>query len=57
LALTPKGAEALLADKGYDSNALVQAVQEKELAVVKQQKSSAFLRLGCIQRAPFDRNK
>jgi transposase len=34
LALTPEGVEALLADKGYDSDAFVQAVQEKGLEVV-----------------------
>jgi transposase len=40
LALTPEGAEALLADKGYDSDAFVQAVQEKGLEVVIPPKSN-----------------
>ncbi|MGJ0515825.1 MAG: IS5 family transposase [Methylomicrobium sp.] len=40
LALTPEGAGALLADKGYDSDAFIQAVQEKGLSVVIPPKSN-----------------
>jgi transposase len=40
LALTPEGAEALVADKGYDSDAFVQAIQEKGLEVVIPPKSN-----------------
>jgi transposase len=40
LTLTPEGAGALLADKGYDSDAFIQAVQEKGLTVVIPPKSN-----------------
>ncbi len=34
LGLTPEGAEAFVGDKGYDSDALVQAIESREMAAV-----------------------
>ncbi|PPD44724.1 MAG: hypothetical protein CTY16_11560 [Methylobacter sp.] len=47
LQLTPAGAKALLADKGYDSDAFIQAIQDKGMQAVIPPRSNRIAPRGC----------
>jgi transposase len=47
LQLTPAGAKAMLGDKGYDSDAFIQAIQEKGMKAVIPPRSNRLVKRDC----------